>query len=60
MLNALYYMIFTDLKTGIGPLLFQKFACFFIQGLTSSGYLLAIGDDYQMCELHPDGNRLSI
>ncbi|KAK6257468.1 hypothetical protein QUC31_000927 [Theobroma cacao] len=28
-----------------------------IQGLTSSGYLLAIGDDYQMCELHPDGNR---
>ncbi|XP_022773208.1 biotin--protein ligase 1, chloroplastic-like [Durio zibethinus] len=27
-----------------------------IQGLTSSGYLLAIGDDYQMCELHPDGN----
>uniref|UniRef100_A0A0A0LDB6 Biotin protein ligase C-terminal domain-containing protein n=1 Tax=Cucumis sativus TaxID=3659 RepID=A0A0A0LDB6_CUCSA len=29
-----------------------------IQGLTSSGYLLAIGDDYQMCELHPDGNSL--
>ncbi|TYH72443.1 hypothetical protein ES332_D05G255700v1 [Gossypium tomentosum] len=28
-----------------------------IQGLTSSGYLLAIGDDNQMCELHPDGNR---
>uniref|UniRef100_A0A803MGJ9 BPL/LPL catalytic domain-containing protein n=1 Tax=Chenopodium quinoa TaxID=63459 RepID=A0A803MGJ9_CHEQI len=28
-----------------------------IQGLTSSGYLLAIGDDGQMCELHPDGNR---
>ncbi|CAN6542616.1 unnamed protein product [Malus baccata var. baccata] len=27
-----------------------------IQGLTSSGYLLAIGDDNQMCELHPDGN----
>lgn len=27
-----------------------------IQGLTSSGYLLAIGDDYQMYELHPDGN----
>ncbi|XVF64632.1 hypothetical protein PTKIN_Ptkin09bG0183700 [Pterospermum kingtungense] len=30
-----------------------------IQGLTSSGYLLAIGDDNQMCELHPDGNSLS-
>ncbi|KAJ4700613.1 Biotin--protein ligase 2 [Melia azedarach] len=29
-----------------------------IQGLTSSGYLLAIGDDNQMCELHPDGNSL--
>ncbi|XP_021748416.1 biotin--protein ligase 2-like isoform X2 [Chenopodium quinoa] len=29
-----------------------------IQGLTSSGYLLAIGDDGQMCELHPDGNSL--
>ncbi|XP_022768233.1 biotin--protein ligase 1, chloroplastic-like isoform X4 [Durio zibethinus] len=28
-----------------------------IQGLTSSGYLLAIGDDNQVCELHPDGNR---
>ncbi|RVW17674.1 Biotin--protein ligase 1, chloroplastic [Vitis vinifera] len=28
-----------------------------IQGLASSGYLLAIGDDGQMCELHPDGNR---
>uniref|UniRef100_A0A1J3JCE4 Biotin--protein ligase 1, chloroplastic n=1 Tax=Noccaea caerulescens TaxID=107243 RepID=A0A1J3JCE4_NOCCA len=28
-----------------------------IQGLTSSGYLSAIGDDNQMCELHPDGNR---
>ncbi|KAF3445708.1 hypothetical protein FNV43_RR10884 [Rhamnella rubrinervis] len=28
-----------------------------VQGLTSSGYLLAIGDDGQMCELHPDGNR---
>ncbi|XP_062146376.1 biotin--protein ligase 2-like [Alnus glutinosa] len=27
-----------------------------IQGLTSSGYLLAIGEDNQMCELHPDGN----
>ncbi|XP_039022082.1 biotin--protein ligase 1, chloroplastic-like isoform X3 [Hibiscus syriacus] len=27
-----------------------------VQGLTSSGYLLAIGDDNQMCELHPDGN----
>ncbi|KAG6578991.1 Biotin--protein ligase 1, chloroplastic, partial [Cucurbita argyrosperma subsp. sororia] len=27
-----------------------------IQGLTSSGHLLAIGDDSQMCELHPDGN----
>ncbi|KDP32755.1 hypothetical protein JCGZ_12047 [Jatropha curcas] len=27
-----------------------------IQGLTSSGYLLAIGEDDQMCELHPDGN----
>ncbi|KAG5036287.1 hypothetical protein AAZX31_04G233100 [Glycine max] len=27
-----------------------------IQGLTSSGYLLAVGDDHQMCELHPDGN----
>ncbi|GMN39711.1 hypothetical protein TIFTF001_008940 [Ficus carica] len=27
-----------------------------IQGLTSSGYLLAVGDDCQMCELHPDGN----
>ncbi|KAF2291442.1 hypothetical protein GH714_024194 [Hevea brasiliensis] len=28
-----------------------------IQGLTSSGYLFAIGDDNQICELHPDGNR---
>ncbi|ESQ46707.1 hypothetical protein EUTSA_v10027838mg [Eutrema salsugineum] len=28
-----------------------------IQGLTSSGYLLAIGDDKQMYELQPDGNR---
>ncbi|XP_010091344.2 biotin--protein ligase 2 isoform X1 [Morus notabilis] len=28
-----------------------------IQGLTSSGYLLAVGDDCRMCELHPDGNR---
>ncbi|XP_015571534.2 biotin--protein ligase 2 isoform X1 [Ricinus communis] len=27
-----------------------------IQGLTSSGYLLAIGEDNVMCELHPDGN----
>ncbi|QCE15814.1 biotin--protein ligase 2-like isoform X1 [Vigna unguiculata] len=27
-----------------------------IQGLTSTGYLLAVGDDNQMCELHPDGN----
>ncbi|PNX93506.1 biotin-protein ligase-like protein, partial [Trifolium pratense] len=27
-----------------------------VQGLTSSGYLLAVGDDNQMCELHPDGN----
>ncbi|XP_057490583.1 biotin--protein ligase 2-like [Actinidia eriantha] len=27
-----------------------------IQGLTSSGYLLAVGEDSQMCELHPDGN----
>ncbi|KAI4307316.1 hypothetical protein L6164_030518 [Bauhinia variegata] len=27
-----------------------------IQGLTSSGFLLAVGDDNQMCELHPDGN----
>ncbi|XP_010544448.1 PREDICTED: biotin--protein ligase 2 isoform X1 [Tarenaya hassleriana] len=27
-----------------------------IQGLTSSGYLLATGDDNQMYELHPDGN----
>ncbi|XP_050207009.1 biotin--protein ligase 2-like isoform X2 [Mercurialis annua] len=29
-----------------------------IQGLTSSGYLLAIGEDNQMYELHPDGNRV--
>ncbi|KAF5954928.1 hypothetical protein HYC85_007784 [Camellia sinensis] len=29
-----------------------------IQGLTSSGYLLALGEDNQMCELHPDGNRI--
>uniref|UniRef100_A0A7N2RB15 BPL/LPL catalytic domain-containing protein n=1 Tax=Quercus lobata TaxID=97700 RepID=A0A7N2RB15_QUELO len=29
-----------------------------IQGLTSSGYLLAIGEDNQMYELHPDGNSL--
>lgn len=27
-----------------------------IEGLTSSGYLLAIGDDDQYYELHPDGN----
>ncbi|XP_019189102.1 PREDICTED: biotin--protein ligase 2-like [Ipomoea nil] len=27
-----------------------------IQGLSSSGYLLAITDDGQTCELHPDGN----
>lgn len=27
-----------------------------VQGLTSSGYLLAIADDGEMCELHPDGN----
>ncbi|KAF5193934.1 Biotin--protein ligase [Thalictrum thalictroides] len=27
-----------------------------IQGLTSSGYLLAIDDDNQLYELHPDGN----
>ncbi|CAH2043813.1 unnamed protein product [Thlaspi arvense] len=27
-----------------------------IQGVTSSGYLLATGDDNQMYELHPDGN----
>ncbi|CAE5959414.1 unnamed protein product [Arabidopsis arenosa] len=27
-----------------------------IQGLTSSGYLLAMGDDNVMYELHPDGN----
>ncbi|CAK9135525.1 unnamed protein product [Ilex paraguariensis] len=31
-----------------------------IQGLTSSGYLLAIGEDGHMCELHPDGNRYHI
>ncbi|CAO2834694.1 unnamed protein product [Amaranthus hypochondriacus] len=29
-----------------------------IQGLTTSGYLLAVGDDGHMCELHPDGNSL--
>ncbi|KAK3019769.1 hypothetical protein RJ639_003756 [Escallonia herrerae] len=28
-----------------------------IQGLTSSGFLQALGDDGQMYELHPDGNR---
>ena len=33
---------------------------FFLQGLTTSGYLLAVGDDGQMCELHPDGNRYVI
>jgi biotin--protein ligase len=27
-----------------------------IQGLTSSGYLLAMTEDGQFCELHPDGN----
>ncbi|OVA08013.1 Biotin protein ligase [Macleaya cordata] len=27
-----------------------------IQGLTSSGYLLAIGEDSHLYELHPDGN----
>ncbi|XP_055834737.1 biotin--protein ligase 2-like [Solanum dulcamara] len=27
-----------------------------IQGLASSGYLLGITDDGQICELHPDGN----
>ncbi|GAB2290848.1 ATP-dependent 5'-3' DNA helicase hcs1 [Dionaea muscipula] len=31
-----------------------------IQGLTSSGYLLAVGDDGQLSELHPDGNRSRI
>ncbi|XP_009587909.1 biotin--protein ligase 2 isoform X1 [Nicotiana tabacum] len=30
-----------------------------IQGLTSSGYLLGITDDGQMCELHPDGNSFN-
>ncbi|KAL9245527.1 hypothetical protein vseg_019170 [Gypsophila vaccaria] len=29
-----------------------------IQGLTSTGYLMALGDDGQLCELHPDGNSL--
>ncbi|KAL8144513.1 hypothetical protein V2J09_017545 [Rumex salicifolius] len=28
-----------------------------IQALTPSGYLLAVSDDGQTCELHPDGNR---
>ncbi|PWA52385.1 holocarboxylase synthase 1 [Artemisia annua] len=28
-----------------------------VQGLTSSRYLLAIADDGEKCELHPDGNR---
>ncbi|KAI3771425.1 hypothetical protein L6452_02589 [Arctium lappa] len=27
-----------------------------VQGLTPSGYLLAIADNGEMCELHPDGN----
>ncbi|XP_024967983.1 biotin--protein ligase 2-like isoform X2 [Cynara cardunculus var. scolymus] len=27
-----------------------------VQGLTPSGYLLAIADSGEMCELHPDGN----
>ncbi|XP_073142990.1 biotin--protein ligase 2-like isoform X1 [Henckelia pumila] len=27
-----------------------------IQGLTTSGYLLAVTEDGQTCELHPDGN----
>ena len=27
------------------------------QGLTSSGYLLAVGEDDKSYELHPDGNR---
>ncbi|KAG9156345.1 hypothetical protein Leryth_009215 [Lithospermum erythrorhizon] len=27
-----------------------------IQGITSEGYLLAIGDDGERCQLHPDGN----
>ncbi|GJS49066.1 biotin--protein ligase 2-like protein isoform X1 [Tanacetum coccineum] len=27
-----------------------------VQGLTSSGYLLAIAADGEICELHPDGN----
>ncbi|XP_021681448.2 biotin--protein ligase 2 isoform X2 [Hevea brasiliensis] len=31
-----------------------------IQGLTSSGYLFAIGDDNQICELHPDGNSFAL
>ncbi|KAK4391132.1 Biotin--protein ligase 1, chloroplastic [Sesamum angolense] len=31
-----------------------------IQGLTTSGYLLAVTDDGQTCELHPDGNRDAI
>nr|GMD95028.1 biotin--protein ligase 2-like isoform X1 [Ipomoea batatas] len=31
-----------------------------IQGLSSSGYLLAITDDGQTCELHPDGNSQKI
>ncbi|KAL2231958.1 UNVERIFIED_CONTAM: Biotin--protein ligase 1, chloroplastic [Sesamum indicum] len=31
-----------------------------IQGLTTSGYLLAVTDDGQTCELHPDGNRMRV
>lgn len=27
-----------------------------IQGLTTAGYLLAVTEDGQRCELHPDGN----
>lgn len=29
-----------------------------IQGLTAAGYLLAVDDDNQLYELHPDGNSL--
>ncbi|KAL5718921.1 hypothetical protein ACHQM5_011773 [Ranunculus cassubicifolius] len=29
-----------------------------IQGLTSAVYLLAVDDDNQLYELHPDGNSL--
>ncbi|CAA3003767.1 biotin-- ligase 2-like isoform X1 [Olea europaea subsp. europaea] len=31
-----------------------------IQGVTTSGYLLAVAEDGQACELHPDGNRYYI